>query len=134
MKNTDITKLKCPVEYTLHILNGKWKLNVVWQLAGQKCIRFNELQRHLDGISTVVLKRTLQGLQDYDIVHREQYNEVPPKVEYSLTPLGYGLLPVFKAMVEWATENNPQQFPSNRINEIRNIYNIKKNIKDTKLE
>jgi DNA-binding HxlR family transcriptional regulator len=134
MKETDTSKLLCPVEYTLHILNGKWKLSVVWQLVGQKCIRFNELQRHLDGISTVVLKRTLQELQEYEIVHREQYNEVPPKVEYSLTTLGYGLLPVFKAMVEWATKNNPDQFSSKRINEIRNMFKIDNNFQASKLD
>lgn len=110
MKEIDITKLICPVKYTLHTLEGKWKLRVLWQLNGQECIRFNELQRRLDGISTVVLKRTLQELEYDEIVHREQYNEVPPKVEYSLTPLGHDLLPVFNAMAEWAEKNNAKQF------------------------
>ena len=132
MNKIDTTKLQCPVDYTLQILSGKWKFSVVWQLAGQKCIRFNELQRHLNGISTVVLKRTLEELQDYEIVHREQYNEVPPRVEYSLTPLGYGLLPVFKAMVDWATENNPEQFPIKRINEIRNVFKAKNSFRTSK--
>jgi DNA-binding HxlR family transcriptional regulator len=110
MEEIDISKLMCPVKYTLQTLDGKWKLKVIWQLTGQKCIRFNELQRRLDGISTVVLKRTLQELEHSEIIHREQYNEVPPRVEYSLTPLGYDLLPVFNAMAEWAEKNNTNQF------------------------
>jgi DNA-binding HxlR family transcriptional regulator len=112
MEEIDITKLMCPVKYTLQTLDGKWKLKVIWQLTGQEYIRFNELQRRLDGISTVVLKRTLNELEFDEIINREQYNEVPPKVEYSLTPLGHDLLPVFNAMAEWAEKNNVEQCKS----------------------
>lgn len=109
MKEVDVTSLICPVKYTLKTLDGKWKLKVLWQLTEHKCLRFNELQRQLSGISTVVLRRTLQELEEDEIIHREQYNEIPPKVEYSLTPLGCDLLPVFNAMAEWAEKNVPSK-------------------------
>jgi DNA-binding HxlR family transcriptional regulator len=110
MEETNMKNLICLVKYTLETLEGKWKLRILLQLTGEKCIRFNELQRRLDGISTVVLKRTLSELEYDEIIHREQYNEVPPRVEYSLTPLGHDLLPVFYAMAEWAEKNNIEQF------------------------
>lgn len=91
----------CPVIYALSILNGKWKLSIIWHLTQQESIRFNELQRNLNGISNLMLSKSLQELQNDKIVSRMQYNSIPPRVEYSLTDLGRSLQPVLKMLGEW---------------------------------
>ena len=87
--------------YALSILNGKWKLSIIWHLTQQESIRFNELQRNLNGISNLMLSKSLQELQNDKIVSRMQYNSIPPRVEYSLTDLGRSLQPVLKMLGEW---------------------------------
>ena len=91
----------CPIEYALHILNGKWKFQIIWALSQEDNIRYNDLKRKLDGISNIMLTQSLQDLHDQQIVNRMQYNEVPPRVEYSLTSLGRELLPALDGMCKW---------------------------------
>jgi len=91
----------CSVYYALHLLNGKWKLQICWVLHNEKVIRFNELQRRLNGISNLMLSRNLQELEQAHIIKRTQYNEVPPRVEYSLTELGEGIAPALDLLGQW---------------------------------
>ncbi|GBF34710.1 transcriptional regulator [Desulfocucumis palustris] len=91
----------CPVKYALNILNGKWKLQIVWELNQQEKIRFNELQRRLKGISSFMLSKNLDELEQYRIIVRKQYNEVPPRVEYSLTELGKAIHPSLEMLGAW---------------------------------
>ena len=91
----------CPVHYALTKLNGKWKLQIVWVLHNEKVIRFNELRRRLSGISNIMLSKSLQELEQDKIILRKQYNEVPPRVEYSLTPLGEEINPALTLLGEW---------------------------------
>ncbi|WP_099466793.1 winged helix-turn-helix transcriptional regulator [Konateibacter massiliensis] len=93
--------LKCPVTYALSILDGKWKLSIVWVVGTENTIRFNELKRKLDGISNIMLSKSLQELENDHIVIRKQYNEIPPRVEYSLTDLGISLIPSLDLLGEW---------------------------------
>ena len=92
---------QCPVKYALHILNGKWKFAIVWELSQCKFMRFNELQRKLDGISNLMLSKSLQELEKNKIINRDQYNKIPPHVEYSLTDLGKSLGVVIQSLDEW---------------------------------
>ena len=94
----------CPVKYALDLLNGKWKLRILWELNRQERIRFNELQRRLNGISSVMLSKTLEELERNKIVNRRQYNEIPPKVEYSLTDLGKAIDPALQALGTWGSK------------------------------
>ncbi len=94
----------CPVKYALDLLNGKWKLRILWELNQQETIRFNELQRRLSGISSVMLSKSLGELEKNQIVNRQQYNEIPPKVEYSLTSLGKAIDPALQALGNWGTQ------------------------------
>lgn len=94
----------CPVKYALDLLNGKWKLRIVWELNQQETIRFNELQRRLSGISSVMLSKSLEELEQHNIVNRQQYNEIPPKVEYSLTALGKAIDPALQALGNWGSQ------------------------------
>lgn len=94
----------CPVKYALDLLNGKWKLRILWELNQHETIRFNELQRRLNGISSVMLSKSLEELERNQIVNRKQYNEIPPKVEYSLTDLGKAIDPALQALGKWGSK------------------------------
>lgn len=99
--------VSCPVEQTLEILGGRWKVLVIHELlAGTR--RFSELQRALIGVSHRTLTQQLRELEQCGIVRREIFGEVPPKVEYSLTPLGKSMRPVLMAMHQWAVDHEAQ--------------------------
>lgn len=90
----------CPVETTLAVIHGRWKVLIIHHLLdGVK--RFGELHRAMTGISHRTLTQQLRELESDRLVHRKVYAEVPPKVEYSLTPLGESLHPVLLAMHDW---------------------------------
>lgn len=93
----------CPVETTLTLISDKWKILILRDLSsGTK--RFGELKKSVTGVSPKVLTSNLRQMEDSGIVNRVVYAEVPPKVEYSLTELGYSLEPVLDAMAIWGTE------------------------------
>jgi DNA-binding HxlR family transcriptional regulator len=90
----------CPVETTLEVLSGKWKANILFQLqSGSK--RFGELRRLIPKATQQMLTAHLRELERSGVIRREIYAQVPPKVEYSLTPLGRGLERVFDEMYAW---------------------------------
>ncbi len=90
----------CPVETTLTLMGDKWKVLIVRDLlTGTK--RFGELKKSLTGVSQKVLTQHLRIMEDSGLVNRKVYAEVPPKVEYSLTDLGYSLESVHDAMAKW---------------------------------
>jgi DNA-binding HxlR family transcriptional regulator len=90
----------CPAETTLKAISGRWKLLILRELfTGIK--RFGELQRALEGITQKMLTQQLREMEDDSIIHRKVYAQIPPKVEYSLTPLGESLKPIIDAMHEW---------------------------------
>ena len=95
------TETNCPIAYALSFLEGKWKLKVLYAIYANGTIRFNELRRQLDGISNLMLSKTLQELEDGRIVTRVQYNEVPPRVEYSLSEIGKGIENVMESLGRW---------------------------------
>jgi DNA-binding HxlR family transcriptional regulator len=96
----DKKKVSCPAEKTLEIIGGRWKLMILRELCAGVS-RFGELKRGLKGISEKVLAQHLRELEKDGIVQRKVYAEVPPKVEYSLTPSGKTLKPILDAMHEW---------------------------------
>jgi DNA-binding HxlR family transcriptional regulator len=94
---------QCPAERTLDIIGGRWKVLILWQLF-QEERRFSELFRAFPGITQKMLTQQLRELEKDGIVHRQVYPQIPPKVEYSLTPLGESLRPVVDAMCEWGLQ------------------------------
>lgn len=93
----------CPVETTLTLISDKWKILIIRDLNGGTK-RFGELKKSVTGISQKVLTSNLRQMEQSGLVNRKVYAEVPPKVEYSLTSLGFSLNPVIKAMAVWGTE------------------------------
>jgi DNA-binding HxlR family transcriptional regulator len=92
-------RLTCEVESTIKVIGGRWKVLIIRELITVK--RFGELQRALSGITQKMLTQQLRELEEDGIVRRQVYPEIPPKVEYSLTPLGETLKPLLYAMHEW---------------------------------
>ena len=90
----------CPVETTLELIGDKWKVLIVRELLGGTR-RFGELQRGIGHVSQKVLTSQLRAMEADGLVHREVFAEVPPRVEYSLTPLGRSLAPVMDALRAW---------------------------------
>lgn len=87
----------CPVEYTAALIASKWKIIILRELlTGTK--RYNELTRNVVGISAKVLTENLRELESDGIITRKVYPEVPPKVEYSLSDMGWDLKDVIEAM------------------------------------
>lgn len=92
----------CPVATTVSLIGSKWKLLIMRNLLARPW-RFNELLKSLDGISQKVLTESLRTMEEDGIVKRKIYPEVPPRVEYSLSPLGESMRPVIAAMEAWGT-------------------------------
>lgn len=95
----------CPATYAFQVVGGKWNLPLLAILSKHDSIRYNELKRNLPNITGTMLTNCLKEFIEYGVVHREQYNEVPPRVEYSLTPSGKNLIPLIESIVAWG-ENN----------------------------
>ncbi len=93
-------RLTCPVETTLKVIGGRWKVLILQELFNG-VRRFGELHRAMNGITQKMLTQQLREMEQDGIVHREVYLQVPPKVEYSLTPLGKTLKPILNSMHEW---------------------------------
>lgn len=91
----------CHVEDALNIIVGKWKPIVLLHLFEQGTMRFSELKRSMPGITQKMLTQQLRELEEEDLIHREVYPQVPPKVEYSITEYGKTIEPVMEAMHEW---------------------------------
>ena len=103
---------KCPVETSLDVLAGKWKILILWYLRSETK-RFNELQKLLPRTTQKMLIQKLRELEEDGIVHREVYPVVPPKVEYSLTEYGQTLKPILKQLYLWG-EIHKKKFKINK--------------------
>ncbi len=97
----------CPVETTLTLIGNKWKVLIIRDLlTGTK--RFGKLKKSIGSVSQKVLTAQLRAMEEDGLIHREVYAEVPPRVEYSLTELGWSLQPILDAMVSWGNNYKNQ--------------------------
>ena len=95
------------VENVLRILEGRWKLVILFHLFGGKVLRFSELERAIPAISQKMLIQQLRQMEADGIVRRIVYQQVPPKVEYCLTDWGQALCPALDALLKWAAQREP---------------------------
>ncbi|OUQ08889.1 transcriptional regulator [Erysipelatoclostridium sp. An15] len=91
--------------YTLSLISGKYKMIILYCLMEYKIVRFNQLQRYIKKISDKTLSQNLKELERDELIHREVYNQIPPKVEYSLTKRGESLMKVLDELCRWGEEN-----------------------------
>ena len=92
----------CPVAATLELIGGKYKALILWNLAEKK-LRFSELRNVIQGATPKMLTQQLRELEAHNLIHREVFAVVPPKVEYSLTELGQSLMPILVSMRDWGS-------------------------------
>ena len=91
---------KCPAEFTLAMIGGRWKIPIIFHLlAGRK--RFSDLSRAITGVTQKMLTQQLREMERNGLVERQVFAQVPPRVEYSLTELGASLEPVVESMCRW---------------------------------
>ena len=95
----------CPIRNILDRFGDKWSILVLMELEKTTVMRFNELNRIIPDISQKMLTTTLRTLETDGLVKRKTYPEVPPRVEYRLTEMGYSLIPPIQNLVEWALEH-----------------------------
>ena len=93
----------CPVATTVQLIGSKWKLLIMRNLMSRPW-RFNELRKDLEGVSQKVLTDSLRAMESDGIITRTVYPEVPPRVEYALSPLGETMRPILDAMEKWGRE------------------------------
>ena len=91
--------------YTLSLINGKYKMTILYTLMEFGTVRFNEIKRYIEKISYKTLSYTLKELEKDRLIHREEYPQIPPKVEYSLTDRGKSLIPILDGMCEWGDKH-----------------------------
>ena len=94
------SKENCPVETTLELIGGKYKALILWHLS-DGTLRFSELRQRINKATPKMLTQQLRELEEQDLIHREVYPVIPPKVEYSLTKTGKSLMPILVAMRDW---------------------------------
>lgn len=94
----------CYIEGALKAIGGKWKMLIIWTMSKNGVIRFNDLQRKVDGISSLMLSKNLKELEKDALVIRHQYNEIPPRVEYKLSEFGQKLTVVLESLGKWGYE------------------------------
>ena len=91
--------------YTMSLIQGKYKMFILYTLMDFGVVRFNEMKRYIRGISFKTLSATLKELEADGLVHREEYPQIPPKVEYSLTERGRSLIPILDQMCDMGEEH-----------------------------
>jgi len=100
-----LVKSNEPFEYTLSMMGGKWRLKILYVLTCLSIARYGELKKNMEGITHKVLSEQLDDLEKKGIIRREEYPQIPPKVEYSFTEKGKTLIPLIYAMCDWGEEN-----------------------------
>lgn len=98
----------CPVSATLHLIGGKYKALLLWHLTDQT-LRFSRLRRLVPEATPKMLTQQLRELEADGLIIRTVYPEVPPRVEYSLTPRGKSLFPILEAMYSWGSDIMKQE-------------------------
>ena len=94
--------IRCPLEYGLELFGGKWKSRVICVLAAGRVLRYSEIRREMVNITDAVLAATLKELIVSGIVRRKSYDEIPPRVEYSLTDKGVSVVPILQSICRWS--------------------------------
>ena len=104
LPSDNIYESNCPIIYALNVVGKKWKLPIMWRLFENETTRYNELKRSVNGITNMMLTKSLKELEEHKLIVRTQYETIPPKVEYFLTQRGKSLLPSLNELYKWGEE------------------------------
>lgn len=105
MESKNFCNIHCPVEATLNLIDGKYKVLILYNLLLKGTLRFNELNRLISKVTPKVLTNQLKELEKDGLISKTIYPVIPPKTEYKLTALGQNLIPIMNAMRDWGKEN-----------------------------
>lgn len=94
--------IRCPLEYGLEIFGGKWNSRIICVLAAKETLRYSEIRKEMGNITDAVLAAALKVLIENQIVKRRSYDEIPPRVEYSLTEKGQSVVPILQSICKWS--------------------------------
>ena len=94
--------IRCPLEYGLMLFGGKWKSRIICVLSANERLRYSEIRKEMYNITDSVLAATLKDLIEAGIIDRKSYDEIPPRVEYSLTEKGRSVVPILQSICQWA--------------------------------
>lgn len=92
--------------YTMSLIQGKYKMFILYTLMEFEVVRFNEMQKYIGGITYKTLSSTLKQLEASGLINRKEYPQIPPKVEYSLTERGKSLIPILDQMCDWGDKHH----------------------------
>lgn len=104
---TEVKLEETGFNYTMSLIQGKYKMFILYTLSGFGVVRFNEMKKFIGTISYKTLSSALKELERDGLIHREEYPQIPPKVEYSLTERGKTLIPILDQMCSWGEEHRP---------------------------
>ncbi|MDS0524276.1 helix-turn-helix transcriptional regulator [Clostridium sp. SHJSY1] len=90
--------------YTIELINGKWKMNILFLLSKRERIRYGELKRSLGNVTHKMLSNRLKELEQDKLIIRTDYKQIPPKVEYSLSEIGMSFIPILNAVYTWGCD------------------------------
>ncbi len=96
-------EIRCPLEYGMDTFGGKWKPRILCILSAKGVLRYGEIKKELVNLTDTVLSASLKELIADGMVRREQYDTIPPKVEYSLTEKGKSVVPILQSICEWSS-------------------------------
>jgi DNA-binding HxlR family transcriptional regulator len=94
--------IRCPLEYGLEVFGGKWKSRIVCVLSDREVLRYSELRKEMGNITDAVLAAMLKELIADQIISRKSFDEIPPRVEYSLTEKGRSVVPILQSICRWS--------------------------------
>ncbi len=108
MKRQPIASTVCGLRKVLSIIGGKWKILIICSIAEEGILRYNELRRKVEGITNTMLANSLHELEKDGLVIRRQYDEMPVRVEYELTPKCKTMIPILLELKDWGEKNIPE--------------------------
>lgn len=94
--------IRCPLEYGLDLFGGKWNSRIICVLAAKETLRYSGLRSELTNITDAVLGASLKTLMKNGMINRKSYDEIPPRVEYSLSEKGMSVVPILKSICQWS--------------------------------
>ena len=105
MDEKTMPRMDCAIDATMSVIEGRWKTVILCKLYKNGPMRFNQLMKSINGVSPRILTKQLKELESDGIIKRTSYQEIPPRVEYSITDKGMSLGPIMIAMAEWGLNN-----------------------------